>query len=624
MATQETTEASPHDAALPNIWLPGLIERYASFLHPNEVICTLRRVDKATAEQFRGRPDLATVRLSQPVPSQAFAARWAGSMRDLTLVQRKQLLRLTVSSGVVANLNVALEVVGFIPDLGQLTVLLKTAAAAGHVSAFHCLVGVVHKLAPGHVPDIGPLLRAAVEAGHRAVCEALMSGDACRSLWKIEHVCAALRGGHPELAGWLLQRRPEGPIGPGDSMAPLGDEACGALLLAAVRGCDLATLRALHQRCKSVYLSVGRVASVIDVAAGSRTSDWQGKVEWAESQLGPRFSAGPSACAAAARCPDAELRLTWLLVRGYPANESAIDNALIAGNVAALELLFRRGLEPGRQAIEEAIRRGRLEALRKLREHGCELDAAEVASASAGSGHLPVLMWAVEELGASLQHTWLLPVATFSRDLEALQWLRQRGCPLDAAIVASAAARRGHLPILTWAVEELGAHVASPRLLDAAAASGRVEVMAWLRQRGCPWGGDPFRNAGAAGCEAAMEWLAEQGCPTPGDGGPYTAAARNNDLATLRCLARLGCPWGPASGPLAVFESGLHLCLSLPVLRLLVELGCPVDWESSRVACHMAVGGSSEDVRSWLAAEAARRQQQQLGSEGIRKRPRTG
>ncbi|KXZ51139.1 hypothetical protein GPECTOR_13g626 [Gonium pectorale] len=129
-------------SALPNVWLPELVERFASFLHPNVVICTLRRVNKATAEQFRGRSEFGNVRLSQPVPPHAIAARWStpGAMRDLTLAQRKELLRLTAASGMQANLEVALEAVGFIPAPEQLSALCKEAASAGHVDAILCLL----------------------------------------------------------------------------------------------------------------------------------------------------------------------------------------------------------------------------------------------------------------------------------------------------------------------------------------------------------------------------------------------------------------------------------------------------------------------------------------------------
>ncbi|KXZ51140.1 hypothetical protein GPECTOR_13g627 [Gonium pectorale] len=135
--------------ALPNVWIPELVERFASFLHPNVVICTLRCVDKATAKQFGGRPEFATVRLSQAVPPHAFAARWAspGAMRDLTLARRKEVLCLTAASGVVANLEVAIDAAGMLLDAYQLTALLHAAAAAGHAGAVRHLAETERKLA---------------------------------------------------------------------------------------------------------------------------------------------------------------------------------------------------------------------------------------------------------------------------------------------------------------------------------------------------------------------------------------------------------------------------------------------------------------------------------------------
>ncbi|KXZ43759.1 hypothetical protein GPECTOR_81g209 [Gonium pectorale] len=565
-------EAIPCDAApeLPNIWLPELVERYASSLHPNEVVGTLCCLDKATAEQFRGRPEFAAVHLSQPVPPHAFASRWAspGAMRDLNLEQRKQLLRLTAASGVVANLELALEVVGFIPDSEDLVTPLKAAASAGHIGAIKCLFKLGFKLGPRFALEIGPLLGAAVEAGHRTMCEFLMAPRWQR--WRTEHVAAALRAGRPEMADWLLQRRPEGPIGPRGSLAPLGAAACGGLLCAAASGCGLRVLKALAWRCSDVGFPGRQLRLLLREATGSRTADWQPKAEWAESQLPPGFPRTSDVCAAAAACPDADLRLAWLLARGYPADKGVASEALCTGNAAALELLLLRGLRPEPRAVGEAANRGRLEALKKLHEHGCPLDAAAVAYEATAGGHLPVLAWAVEELA-----------------------------------------------------EVLRARVTSGTLMDAAAGSGNTKLMATLWERECAWGESVYRNAAGAGCQPALEWLAEKGCLMPDGGEPYHVAVHNNDLATLRCLARLGCPWGPASGDGAVFESCLRSRRPLPLLRLLVELGCPVDWKASLAASRRSGWDGSRDVRDWLAAEVARQQQQQqLGHEGTSKRQR--
>ncbi|KXZ51129.1 hypothetical protein GPECTOR_13g616 [Gonium pectorale] len=618
MAALETgTEAPPRNGP-PNIWLPGLVERFASLLHPNEVICTLRCVDKATAEQFRGRPEFASVRLSRPVPPHAFTARWAapGAMRDLTLAQRKQLLRLTAASGVVANLEVALEAVGYIPDEEELTNILYFAATAGHVDVVRRLMET------GRPLDIDRPLCAVAKLGNKAMCELLMSSDADHSLWSETVAAPALEGGHPELAKWVLRERPEGPTGSGGSLARRGYYGCLRLLKAAAEGCDLATLRSLHQRCRGA-VDPKLFESVLPAAVSSRTADWQAKAEWAESQLSPNASRGTYACASAALCPDSELRLAWLLARGYTANECVADRALSASNTAGLELLLGRGVLPGQLAIGQAAKEGRLEALKKLHEHGCPLDAGGLVCSGARGGHLQVVVWAVEELGAS-PHGYFIGVDLKSRcDLEVLKWLHQHGWRLNPAKWALEAAQGCNLPALMWVVRELGAPVTSPALMDAASACGNVEMMAWLRERGGPWGEDAFASAARAGCEAALDWVVEQGCPMPFDGWPHLLAVHVGDLLTLRCLARLGCPWGPASGQDAVFESCVRIGRwPLPAVRLLVELGCPVDWEAALEETNMSYWEGPADVRQWLAAQAEWQRRQLGHEEGASKRPR--
>ncbi|KXZ51168.1 hypothetical protein GPECTOR_13g655 [Gonium pectorale] len=549
-ALEAEVAASPRDAAPPppHIWLSELVERFASFLHPNDVICTLRRVDKATAEQFRGRPEFASVRLSQPAPPHAFSARWAapGATRDLTLARRKQLLSLTAASGVVANLDVAIEAVGYTPDEYELRILPRAAAAAGHVDAVIRLLDLACSQGIWYVVEAvaSSALAAAAQAGRTAVCETLISCVGAQGILKPGHVAAALSGGQPETAEWLLQQLPEGAIGPGDSLAPLGPAVCSQLLRAAAEGCDLAALSSLRRRCNDVPLPPGAAGTFVSSAAASPTADWQAKVEWAESQLPPDGFPQQKSLVWPVACPDADLRLAWLLDRGYLADGATVNAALTSGvSLAALQLLLARGLRPDPRAVEEAAHGGRLEALKTLREHGCPLDARAVMRRAAVGGQLPVLVWAVEELGASVQDQWMGPTTSRFCDLEALQWLQQRGCRLDVAEVCLGAARRGDLPALAWAMEELRATPARVTcLMDAAAAAGSVELMAWLRERGCFMYRCTFQRAAGSGCVAALEWLAEQGCAMPRDGGPYDVADNYGDLAILRCLTALGCP----------------------------------------------------------------------------------
>ncbi|KXZ49077.1 hypothetical protein GPECTOR_23g161 [Gonium pectorale] len=177
---------------------------------------------------------------------------------------------------------------------------------------------------------------------------------------------------------------------------------------------------------------------------------------------------------------------------------------------------------------------------------------------------------------------------------------------------AVSAAWGGHLHVLAWLLEAqlLELH---EDVFNAAARSGSVDLLAWLRQRGCPWDSNAYSAAVDTGCEAVLEWLVEQGCPMEESGQPYLDACRWGDLGMVRCLRRLGVPWGPDG---KVFFLAMERLTTPPQLRWLLEEGCPVDYEAAckRVAgwreggWHSAILQRAERVLTLLAEHGARRQ----------------
>ncbi|KAG2440521.1 hypothetical protein HYH02_010399 [Chlamydomonas schloesseri] len=164
------------------VWTPAVVRCIASFLPPNEVACTLRLVDSATAAQFADDDEPATghqhhhthnrgrctvVRLSQPVPHHAFAAHWTrpGAFTALSRLDRQLLLRLTARSGCVDNLRLAM---GLVPDWNIYVDLVHDAASAGSLECAQLARECGHAVI-GH-----PTLKAAAEAGNRELCEWLL------------------------------------------------------------------------------------------------------------------------------------------------------------------------------------------------------------------------------------------------------------------------------------------------------------------------------------------------------------------------------------------------------------------------------------------------------------------
>ncbi|KXZ47187.1 hypothetical protein GPECTOR_37g193 [Gonium pectorale] len=352
------------------------------------------------------------------------------------------------------------------------------------------------------------LLGSAASGGHLHVCEWLLSLGLA---WETSGADAAARAGHVRLMEWLLQRRPQMDV----AACPVDETR---LLLAGVaHGCDLPTLQRLWRGWGEVDDWSKREA--MGAAVCSPTPDWAAKVEWLQAQGCPRNMPMMEA-----QRPDAVARLVWLRAQGFAPQPVELRQAAAAGNVAAVQYLLG---ELG-QRMNENIR-------------------VLVFTTAARNGHVHVLQ-ALHVAGRFL--------------------------PVDAFDCAREAARNGHLHVLAWLVETFGGGAVrmGPGLLTAAAESGSVQLMAWLRERGCKWDVSAFTAAANSGCEEAVEWLVAQGCPVQGNGDPYSGACRNGDLAMATGLRRLGVPWGPAGAVAVPAARGAPL----PLLRWLLEEGCPL------------------------------------------------
>ncbi|KXZ49622.1 hypothetical protein GPECTOR_20g479 [Gonium pectorale] len=168
-----------------------LTELIARRLHPNEAATSFRLVNKAVAAQLRA-PEHTVVRLSQPVPPHAFASHWLApdATRGLNLDRRKLLLRLTAASGVVANLEVAVQAVGFdfameMRDLGA------AAASAGSLDACRA------------VRLDGKLFRWAASSGSVELM-AWLQERGC--VWGDKALVGAAESGCEEAVEWLVER----------------------------------------------------------------------------------------------------------------------------------------------------------------------------------------------------------------------------------------------------------------------------------------------------------------------------------------------------------------------------------------------------------------------------------
>ncbi|KXZ50023.1 hypothetical protein GPECTOR_18g176 [Gonium pectorale] len=581
------------DNAASRVWIPGIIERIAAHLPVNDVASTLRTLDKATLALLRD-PRNAAVRLSQPVPPGAFAQKWGapGAVRSLTRAQRAQLVSLTAASGSLHNLRIAEKAA----ECGKPAQALEAAAGAGqlHVCAYLLQRGY----------PLGESLRCAAAKGQRAACDWLLANGCA---WDGAALCAAARGGHAELLVALAaaepaaaRRRRASPLVGRWEVLEAVAEGCSLAVLQRLMGGDdggdgqvsdvdgaespltaasvssLAAAAEEEDPTPSVREQVRRRelaalrTRVLAAAAGSPTPDWRAKLTWLE---GLGWPLGPEACAAAAGRPDALERLAWLHQWGYPADAGAAEAAAAAGNEAALSYM-----------------------LSYLQAAGGVGGATPLAAYRAAcGGHLGCLML-LHAAGCrwpSVRNRGYLEVVAANGDLDMVAWMLEVDGNLRNGLY-------GHN---------------STAVMLAAARSGSLALLRWLRERSGTWGEGAFVEAVACGCsEEALEWLVESGCPMPSDGGPYVRAAHVHDLPVLRCLARLSCPWGPAG---EAFNRALRQRCGPEQLGWLLDAGCPVDWPAAFLTvgeCGAGDGGGgcAGDADAGSLAEWLKRRQRQL------------
>ncbi|PNH11026.1 hypothetical protein TSOC_002188 [Tetrabaena socialis] len=198
----------------------------------------------------------------------------------------------------------------------------------------------------------------------------------------------------------------------------------------------------------------------------------------------------PFLLSAAAGSPTADwqAKVEWLEARGYP-------TSCACWAAAARPHMFPR--------------------LQWLRQRGYPLDEF-MAGCAAGAGNVEALQYVLDE-GVRGGH------------VAVLEMLDARGAHRSGQTVRTAAAA-AHLPAVAWLVEKLGAAAAlTARVFEAAARAGSMELLRWLRARGCPWDATVFAAAAEGGSEEQLEWLVEQGCPmgvgAGGDSDRSSAAA---------------------------------------------------------------------------------------------------
>ena len=219
------------------------------------------------------------------------------------------------------------------------------------------------------------------------------------------------------------------------------------------------------------------------------------------------------------------------------------------------------GLDPLGQVCRAAASHGHLEALRWLRARGCPWGQT-ASSSAAGAGHLEVLRY-LHENGCEWNE-YTCSGAAKCGHLEVLRYLHDHGCPWGEQ-TCSAAALTGHLEVLRYAHEH-GCPWDKETCMYAAG-GGHLEVLRYAHEHGCPWNKETCIGAAEGGHREVLRYAHERGCRW--DINTCMFAAHGGHLEVLRYAHEHGCPWDSTTCVCAA--AGGHL----EVLRYAREHGCP-------------------------------------------------
>ncbi len=493
----------------------------------------------------------------------AFARHWRdpARCRTLTARQRRALLNLTCGTGVVANMEVAAQVAGVAlrpEDMAAAEVgghleavkYLKDQDCPWDATATEAAAGGGHVKTVAWLADKGcPLseaaLAAAVRGGHTDMVQRLL---ALRCPVGLDAYRFAGSTGRQDVAELLLNRRPTA-------------EGLRALLVGAAEGYSLTDLQALLTRLLHAYAeSIGnsvplsgaqklllspvrRGALLAAASLHSRTPDWRAKADWLLDETGlercilvPQedyCEGGPgehSLLLAERAC-----QLEWLSghgvvllrarrAKGAQGPPNAAERATRDGDVAGLRrAMGQEGIGVGQRWARSAVEAGHVGVVMELGARGV-LTLRDAVHWAAAAGQLGLLSRLLGEGGQRQQEQEQQQGQGRGQDQEPGA---AGGQPVvQEATVGEAGAALGDGRDGTWLAGAAGVLDAGLMESVASSVSPSMDVLRWLRARGCPWGESVFAAAAGACSEEVVEWMAAEGCPMGVSGGGGLQSSR--------------------------------------------------------------------------------------------------
>ena len=261
------------------------------------------------------------------------------------------------------------------------------------------------------------------------------------------------------------------------------------------------------------------------------------------------------------------------------ANNYLIPYAATQGHLRFVRWAIEQGFGWDAGAIEGACKGGKLDVVKYCLENGCPMPppSNSAFAVAAYNGCTDILEYLYDK-GFDNLFKWdnlVTSCAAMSGHLEVIKWLRERGCPWNS------------------------------RTLEVAAVNGDWDILRWAHANGCPWEEDVCASAAEGGNLDMLKWLRSQDPPCPWDETTCNKAAQEGQLHIMKWADENGADWDfEAIANAAHFghwdvikwarEQGVEwdemYCSEaaaegrFDVLRRLRDGGCPWDGEALRFA----------------------------------------
>lgn len=282
--------------------------------------------------------------------------------------------------------------------------------------------------------------------------------------------------------------------------------------------------------------------------------------------------------------------LEWVLNRGC-LDYTACYGAARGGHMEILDCLISNGCTVT-NTYDGAAEGGHLHILKWAHENDIPVDGMPAFSA-ASKGKYDCLQWVLENMKdvevksgfSAMMGKKLCLAAVYGGDLNCLKLAYENGFSLFGHELCSVAAEDGRLDMIKW-LRGKGCRW-DERTCAAAAKGGHSELLMWLKDNDCPWDAKTCAGAAEGGNLKIIIWARENGCPW--DDKACAGAAEGGYLKILIWLREKDCPWDNKTHSNAAKGGYLN------ILKWIHKKECPVSY----TAIHSAVEGGHVECVEW-------------------------